>query len=246
MRAILIDDEAPARRDLRTQLEAHPHVGVVGEAALFEEARALLERAEYDIVFLDIQLLGNRSGFDLVPFVRDGARVVFVTAHDDFALRAFEVNALDYLLKPVRAARLAEALARLPTGGATTPFPESFALRPDDIVHVKTGPGIARFVRVADIVLVSSADNYSELSLAGGERLLVRRTLSTWENTLPAPHFFRVHRQHVVNLAFVTGFTHENEELTWLHVPVLRDPVRARRQHWAELRARWAALGVVI
>src|SRR4051812_3009110 len=103
-RALLIDDEALARDALRVLLEGHPEVKIAGTAATVGQGRTLLARDDYDIVFLDIQLRGG-SGFDLVPHVRPGAQIIFVTAHDEHALRAFEVNALDYLLKPVRPER---------------------------------------------------------------------------------------------------------------------------------------------
>ncbi len=178
-RALLIDDEISARRDLRALLGAHPEVTIVGEAALIDEALALLRRDEYDLVFLDIQLIGG-TGFDLVPDVRPAARIIFVTAFDRFALRAFEVNALDYLRKPLRVARLAEALRRLPPGAdsasrsqlsalgsqlsaLSSPLP---SLLPDDLLSVKNGPGTTRFVRLADLVLLPSQDNYTEVRLA--------------------------------------------------------------------------------
>src|SRR3954466_5047030 len=96
-KALLIDDEISARTDLRALLAAHRNVTILGEAALVSDARALLRRGGYALVFLDIQLLGA-TGFELVPEVQPGARIIFVTAHDRFALRAFEANALDYLL----------------------------------------------------------------------------------------------------------------------------------------------------
>ncbi|HYC71202.1 MAG TPA: LytTR family DNA-binding domain-containing protein [Opitutaceae bacterium] len=238
-RALIVDDELSARADLRRLLAAHPHVSIVGEAARFDEARARVGRADYDLAFVDIQLRGG-SGFDLVPAVSPAARIIFVTAHDQYALRAFEVNALDYLLKPVDPARLAEALRR---AAAAPPAPSSQALRADDVVHVKTGPGTARFVSVADIVVVHSQDNYSDVRLVGGEHCLVRQTLASWEERLPATHFFRVHRQAIVNLAFVEAYTHADEETTLLRLRGLSEPVRARRQHLPELQKRFAALG---
>jgi two-component system, LytTR family, response regulator len=238
-RAVIIDDEVSGRNDLRALLAAHPEVALAGEAATFDEARALLRRGDYDLVFLDVQLLGG-SGFDLVPDVRPEARIIFVTAYDQFALRAFEVNALDFLHKPVRTARLAETLRRATAAPFATPPP---VLRADDLVQVKTGPGAARLVRVADIVLVGSQDNYSEVLLASGEHILVRQTLASWEERLPASHFLRVHRQAIVNVACIEGFTHESDEITLLRMAKLREPVRARRQHWAGLQSRLTALG---
>ncbi len=234
-KALIIDDEAPARKDLRGLLAAHPEVEITGEAASLESARTLLRAGGYDLVFLDVQLLGG-SGFDLVPDVQPGARLIFVTAYDQFALRAFEANALDYLLKPVRTARLAETLRR---AGNAIPA----ALRHDDIVQVKTGPGAARFVRVADIVLVSSQDNYSDVRLATGEHFLVRQTLASWEERLPAAQFLRVHRQTIISLPRVEGFTHADEETTLLRLTGFPEPIRARRQHLPELQARLATLG---
>jgi two-component system, LytTR family, response regulator len=111
MRALIIDDEAPARAALRGLLRAHPEIALAGEADTIVAATPLLTAADYDLVFLDIQLRGG-TGFDLVPLVRPAARIVFVTANDQFALRAFEANALDYLVKPVRPERLAEAIRR--------------------------------------------------------------------------------------------------------------------------------------
>jgi two-component system LytT family response regulator len=243
-KAVLIDDEKLARADLRARLAAHPEVEITGEAALLDAAAALLQRADYDLVFLDVQLLGG-TGFDLVPAVRPGARIIFVTAYDQFALRAFEVNALDYLRKPVRAARLAEALRRASAGRPPPDAPRpAAALAADDIVQVKTGPGAARFVRVGEILLLASQDNYTEVRLTGGERLLVRQTLTAWEQRLPASHFMRVHRQYIVNLSRLEGFANQDEEVTLLRLAGLSEPVRARRQNWPELRTRLAALGV--
>lgn len=237
-KALIIDDEVAARKDLRALLTSHPDVTIAGEAASLDEARRLLRQGGYDLVFLDVQLLGG-SGFDLVPDVRPEARIIFVTAYDQFALRAFEVNALDFLHKPVRIARLAETLRRASPAATAA----AAALRGDDIVQVKTGPGAARFVRVADIVLVTSQDNYSEVRLANGEHFLVRQTLASWEERLPAAQFLRVHRQAIVSLPRVEGFTHADEETTLLRIAGLPDPVRARRQHLPELQNRLANLG---
>jgi two-component system, LytTR family, response regulator len=238
-RTLLIDDEAGARDDLRRLLAAHPALTIIGEAGRLADAQGLLARGDYDLVLLDIQLRGG-SGFDLVPLVRPDAQIIFVTAYDQYALRAFEVNALGYLLKPVEPARLAAALRRATSAPAG---PSTAALRADDVVQVKTGPGAARFVRVTDIVLVNSQDNYSEVRLADGEHILVRQTLVAWEERLPATHFMRVHRQALVSLARIEGYSQADDETILLRLAGYAEPVRARRTHWTGLQSRLTALG---
>jgi two-component system LytT family response regulator len=202
-------------------------------------AHALLANEDYDLVFLDIQLVGGNA-FDLVPDVRPGARIIFATAHDEFALRAFEINALDYLLKPVVPARLADALRRVAAPVEEVPATESPAgpaLRPDDTVYLRSGQS-ARFVPVAEISLISAQDNYSEVRLVDGAKVFLRKTLKAWEDALPATHFMRVHRTQIVNLARITGYERDADEHTLLEVAGAKEPVPASRDRWSELRRR--------
>lgn len=244
-KAILIDDEPLARQELRRLLAAHAQVSIVGEAGTVADARELLGRAGYDLVFLDIQLRGG-SGFDLLDSVLPGVQIVFVTAYDRFALRAFEVNALDYLLKPVAAPRLAATLQRL--GDDRVPAqPAAVAptqrLTPEDRVYVRTGSA-TRFVAVGEICAVRSAENYTEVVLHGGETLLVLRTLKSWEEALPESHFVRIHRQALVNLTRVKKIERkgEDEVLFQLDAPV--PPLPASRRQVAELKERFSAAGM--
>lgn len=244
MKALLIDDEAPARAALRGLLRDHPEIAVAGEAGLLADAARLLEAGDYDLVFLDIQLRGG-TGFDLLPLIRPGARTIFVTAFDHFAVRAFEVNALDYLVKPVRPERLTAALGRLtaPSPAATAAPLAPTTLTPDDLVHLKIGNGTTRFVAIAEVALVEAEENYSAVHLAGGQRLFVRRTMKSWEQQLPATHFVRVHRGAIINLARYRGSDRESAETTLLRLDGLDTPVRASFRHLSELRTRLAALG---
>jgi two-component system LytT family response regulator len=244
--ALLIEDETTARADLRAKLTAHPDVTILAEAATLKSARALLARPDYDLVFLDIQLIGGTS-FDLVPDVREGARIIFVTAYDSFALRAFEINALDYLLKPVVPARLAAALRRIPAaltapaGAAEPELPAGPGLRMDDTVYLRAGLR-ARFAAVADISVIAAHDNYSEVQLADGAKVFLRKSLKAWEDTLPATHFMRVHRTQIVNLARVTRYERDGDERTLLSVEGANAPVEASRYRWSDLRARLEAI----
>lgn len=238
-KALLIDDEPTARAVLRAMLADHADVTVVGEAETIKEAHQALVQADYDLVFLDVQLLGG-NGFDLVPLVRPEARIVFVTAFDRFAVRAFEVNALDYLVKPIAVERLAGCLRRLqPAGEASRDTPRATL---NDVTYVKTGQGAGRFVRLAEILTIEGADNYTELNTLKGEHVLVRRTMAAWEEMLPPSHFMRVHRHTIVSLTHVNGFSHVDREITHLQVAGRSEALRARREHWPALRDRLVAL----
>lgn len=242
LHALIIDDEQTARADLRAKLAAHPEVAIVGEAATLRSARERLTQADYNLVFLDIQLIGGNA-FDLVADVRAEARIIFVTAHDNYAVRAFEINALDYLLKPVLPPRLADALHRA-TASSLEPDLErapSAALRLEDTVYLRSG-GRARFALVADISGIAAQDNYSEVQLVDGARILIRKSLKAWEDTLPVSHFMRVHRTQIINLARVQRYERDRDEHTLLFLEGGAAPVSASRERWSELRERLGRL----
>jgi two-component system LytT family response regulator len=243
--ALLIDDEHLARDDLRRLLAAHPHVVVGGEADSLPGARDLLARAAYDLVFLDIDLAGA-SGFDVVPFVAPNARIIFVTAHSAHAVRAFEVNALDYLLKPVSAERLGRALARLalpPRPAAGEPAEPGEAplgnLVPGDRVFLKNERG-ARFVPVSQLAAIVSCDNYTEVYVADGAHYLVRRSLKAWEVALPVDAFVRVHRQAVINLTQLERLENADGTPPALYLRGMKHPVMTSHRLSPDLLRRLA------
>ncbi len=200
---ILVDDERLARVELRRLLETYPDVRILAEASHVEEAAALIQEHKPDLVFLDIQMPGA-TGFDLLERL-EGAlpEVIFVTAYDEHALRAFEFNALDYLLKPVDPARLTEALTRARSRAAT----QAVAAPTDQPTH-KLGNSDRVFVRdgercwllpVGDIVMIESEGNYSVVKFAGNSPMLPR-SLSSLEERLDPSVFFRANRSQLINL----------------------------------------------
>ncbi len=207
-RVLLVDDERLARAQLRRMLAAHPELTVVGEAEDVDSAEKQVRDLSPDVLFLDVQM-PRASGFDLLARLPSPPRVVFVTAHDVHAVRAFEVNALDYLCKPISPERLAAAvvriLASLPSlAGAAAPpsLPAADELRLltyDDrlLVPLDRRP---QLLRVADIAAMTSADDYAELHTRAGKSALLGQSLSTWEQRLPPSHFFRIHRSALINL----------------------------------------------
>lgn len=234
--ALIVDDERLARQELRELLAAHPEVRIVGEAASLEEAVRLLEREQPDVVFLDIQLPGE-SGFDLFARASVAARVVFVTAHDAHALRAFDVNALDYLLKPVAPARLAESVARLRDGQPAPASARRFEI--GDFVFLPID-GRSRFLRVNQIVSVSAAGDATELLTADGSRGRVPRTLKAWEERLPEKQFVRIHRETIVNLQYVERIEEWSHESFQVHLRGHSAPFTLSRRYAARLRARFS------
>lgn len=241
-RTLLIDDESAARCDLRAKLSAHPEITIVGEAATVNSARELLVNAEYELVFLDVQLIGG-DAFQLVPHVRPGAKIIFATGHDQYALRAFEINALDYLLKPISPERLASSLRRIcnPPMDKGSEEPSAIApgavLRPDDIIYLDSGSS-ARFVPVGDICFIAARDNYSEVRLTDGTKVLLRKTLKSWADSLPRSRFMQVHRTLIVNLARIVGYKRDRDERTLLFFEGIAEPVSASRSRWSELQTR--------
>jgi two-component system LytT family response regulator len=198
--AVIVDDERLARNKLRSLLAQHPQIRLVGEADGVDSAIETIERTRPDVVFLDIQMPG-KSGFELVNRVNLRLKIIFVTAFDEYAIRAFEVNALDYLLKPVNPERLAKAIERLAAPPAA-PENSSRPLEYDDFLFLPFGDS-SRFLRVRDIKLIRAADVYSEIGAAGGEKTLVLKPLNEWEERLPEKHFARIHRSTIINIEFV-------------------------------------------
>jgi two-component system LytT family response regulator len=194
MKALIIDDERLARAELRRLLEKHPEVEIVGEARDAEDALAQIGRVEPELLFLDIQMPGA-NGFELLEQLDRVPLVIFTTAYDDYAIQAFEVNALDYLLKPVAPERLAAALGKMAGVKPKT------AVAGDQQIFVKDGER-CWFVALREIVLLESEGNYTRLYF-GGHRPLVLRSLNYLEDRLDASVFFRASRKHILNLKFI-------------------------------------------
>jgi len=203
--AIIIDDERLARNELKKLLEQHPEIQIIDEASGVDEGVEKIELARPDLIFLDIQMPG-KTGFDLLGELEKAPKVIFTTAFDEFALKAFEVNALDYLLKPIDPNRLSDAIQKLQTeialeqasllGGSTRgPLTEA------DQVFVKDGEK-CWFVKLAEIRLFESVGNYAKVYFSTNKPLILK-SLNALEDRLDEHVFFRANRKHIINLHWI-------------------------------------------
>lgn len=199
MRVLIIDDERLARAEMRRLLAAHAGVQIVGEAANIIEARLAIEEMAPDLIFLDVQMPGG-SGFDLLASLAEVPAVIFTTAFDQYAIRAFDVSALDYLLKPIEAPRLAAAVHKFQQK-AEAPREKAQQQAPDGKVFIKDGDR-CWFVAMEQIVLFESEGNYTRVYFDHNRPLLLR-SLNQLEARLDPEKFLRVSRRQIVNLAFV-------------------------------------------
>lgn len=197
LRVILVDDERLAREEIKRHLQDYPDVELCGEAEDIEQASALIHEHRPDLLLLDIQMPGG-SGFELLESLAHMPEVIFVTAFDQYAVKAFEANALDYLVKPVRSERFAKAMDKI-----LQRFREMPAHDPqqEQKIFVKEGDRIY-LVKVGDIYRIESSGNYARL-YTEKNKLLIKRSLNQLEKTLDPNQFFRINRNEIIQLRFV-------------------------------------------
>jgi two-component system LytT family response regulator len=197
---ILVDDERLARAELKKMLQEHPEIDIIDEAVNVADAIDKLELHKPDLIFLDIQMPG-KTGFDLLNEIDYLPQVIFTTAYNEYALKAFEVNALDYLLKPIDSNRLAEAIQKVKKQQSKSNLQKEVYLGEQDQVFVKDGER-CWFVKLGEVRLFESAGNYSKVYF-DKNRPLILKSLNALEERLDPKMFFRANRKNIINLRCV-------------------------------------------
>ncbi|MEO6285201.1 MAG: LytTR family DNA-binding domain-containing protein [Dyadobacter sp.] len=207
MRTLIVDDERLARNELKRLLEPYTKIEIVAEAANAEEALKLIEELQPELLFLDIQMPG-KNGFELLSSIEGKSpEVIFTTAYDEYAIKAFEYNALDYLLKPIDTERLKETIHRIeenqaqPESPAHTHERAEKVLGENDQVFVKDGEK-CWFVKLGKIRLFESMGNYVRLHF-DDQKPLVLKSLNNLEEKLDPNTYFRANRKHIINLHWI-------------------------------------------
>ncbi|QSB26640.1 LytTR family DNA-binding domain-containing protein [Flavobacterium sp. CLA17] len=198
IKVIIVDDERSSREELKIALKEYEDFVLTGEAENADEAKDLIETTMPDLIFLDIQM-PEKSGFDLLESLDNVPAVLFITAYNQYAVQAFEVNALDYLMKPIRKERFAKAIEKI--RNTITPKYSLDNVAKDRKIFIKDGEK-RFFVRIDEIYRIESLENYTRLYFEG-KKALQRRSLRQWEEILDESIFFRINRTEIVNIKYI-------------------------------------------
>jgi len=199
-KTIIIDDERLAREEVKRALKGYPEFEIIGEASHVDEAKEMIERALPDLIFLDIHMPG-KSGFDLLEELTAVPEVVFTTAYDQYAVKAFELNALDYLVKPLREERFAKTIEKVKAELVKKEEIKTDVLPMHRKIFIKDGEK-CHFIPLSDIHFIESLDNYARLYF-GNQKAMIKRSLNLLEEKLDSTVFFRTNRSQIINTHYI-------------------------------------------
>jgi two-component system LytT family response regulator len=199
-KTVIIDDERLAREEVKRALKGYPEFEIIGEASHVDEAKILIEKSKPDLLFLDIHMPG-KSGFDLLEALTTVPEVVFTTAYDQYAVKAFELNALDYLVKPLRDERFSKTIEKVKTELAKKKEIKAEVLPMHRKIFIKDGEK-CHFIPLTEIHFIESLENYARLYF-GNQKIMIKRSLNLLEEKLDATVFFRINRSQIINTQYI-------------------------------------------
>ena len=199
-KTVIIDDERLAREEVKRALKSYPEFDIVGEASHVDEAKTLIEKVKPDILFLDIHMPG-KSGFDLLEELTTVPEVVFTTAYDQYAVKAFELNALDYLVKPLREERFSKTIEKVKAELTKKEEIKTDVLQMHRKIFIKDGEK-CHFIPLSEIHFIESLENYARLYF-GDQKAMIKRSLNLLEDKLDATVFFRINRSQIINTHYI-------------------------------------------
>jgi two-component system, LytTR family, response regulator len=234
--ALIIDDERLARLNLRKKLSIYSEIEVIGEASGMETGIRAIRELNPDILFLDI-MLSDGTGFDLLNKAEFKGKVIFQTAYDEFACRAFEINALDYLLKPITKERLKHVISNIITTENVKNVSSIQRFRYDDRIMIEQKKNI-HFIKVENIIYIKADREYTTLFEKGGGKYLVLKSISDWQKELPDEHFARVHRHSIINFNYIER-TERSVNTGTLFMLSIPEPIPISRGYYKLIKTRY-------
>ncbi len=232
MKALIVEDEPLAAENLLVYLKEYP-LEIIGVARNIQDAVRIIRKQKPGVIFLDINLSGE-NGFDLFDRIDITSKIIFVTAYDEYAVRAFEVNALDYILKPLKRDRISQAVERL---SMTRKNDRTKRFTIDDTIFLS--PGVrACFLKVKEIRYLQSDSSYSKIFTGDRECKSSSRTLKIWERLLPEQEFLRIHRSFIVNVNFVDEIVKHNNGTYAITLRLIQKPIEMSRRYASAVKSR--------
>lgn len=235
-KAIIVDDEKLARSDLKNVLNSFDEVEIIGEANSVNSAELLIKKLHPNLVFLDIQLRGE-TGFDLLDKINYELNFVFVTAYDQYAIKAFDVNAQDYLLKPVSTERMRQTINKLSnkTHKNSCNLPR---LDYNNVIFIMLNNKY-RFLKIDSIIAITSDADYTFIHTVDKTQFITRKTMKEWENRLPENHFCRIHRETIVNLDYMVKTDDSFSTSFKIFLRGLEKPFSISRRYAAKIKEKF-------
>ncbi len=222
---LIVDDETFARKQISEIVQKVSSKYLITEASSLVEAKNAIAQKDFKIIFLDINLKGE-LGFDLVPSIPKWTKIIFVTAMDNYAIRAFEVNALDYILKPPTIERVTKALDRIKGKHADKTLLEPLSM--DDRIFVQTRNEI-KFIQLTDIEYIQADGVYTQLYSSKANPVLIRKSLSDWNKSLSSKDFVQIHRSTIINLNKVARIVPHSKGTFLIYTKGLDTPLSVSR-----------------
>ena len=235
--AYIVDDESLARFTLKKKLAAYPEIDILGEASNITTALNEIPQKKPDILFLDIQL-NEGTGFDLLNQLNFNCKVIFITAYDEYAIRAFEINAIDYLLKPISNKRLKQAINRIKNPKKNIESGNIVRLKYDDRYLVFTRDYI-NFIKISEIAFIKSSGDYTELKLTNGKIFLESKTMNQWELCLPENQFCRISRFYIVNFDYILKIEKTLSIPFLLYIVGESEPIRISKSYYQRIKSKY-------
>jgi two-component system, LytTR family, response regulator len=235
--ALIIDDESLARFTIRNKLADFPEIEIIGEAVSLKEAEEKIKLLNPALLFLDIQL-PDGSGFDLFNLIEYTGKVIFVTAYDEYALRAFEINAIDYLLKPVSAKRLKMAIEKLGES-LDASLIRIIKLNYNDRLMVQYNKSV-NFIKISRITHITASGEYSYVHTNDGREFITSKSLNEWEKRLPDQNFCRIHRATIINFDYIVKIDSAITGTAELALQGLSNHLKISRSYFRKLKGRYS------
>ena len=232
-KALVVDDERLARKELILMLKEFENINVVGEADDVPSAIEAINKLNPNVIFLDIQMPGE-SGFDLLNKIDTEAKIIFVTAFDEHAIHAFEINALDYLLKPINPERLKLSIERLELDSEDAGN-QNKKLNYDDYLLLNLNNHI-KFLSISSIISITSAGDYSNILLDKNKKGLTLKSMKEWEKRLPEKHFCRIHRSTIINMNYIERIEEWFNNSYRVYLKNIKDPMVMSRRYASKLK----------